>query len=438
MTITLETAERLIANYPNDAGDQGHHRERRHLPGPGQQPGRRELLLLQLRVAAEEHDQPLPGRATPTRAAATSWGVDLNRNYRVGVGLRRLLRRVDELHRRHVPGPGGAVRAGDARTRSGSSRTYRNIKFFMSVHSNGGQLFWQPGAYIADGRITTPRPPLGHESFYWQSADRILSQVRAHRQTVVTPENVGGSSDVLYSSAGNVREDMYFNYGIFAFGWEVGGSVYNPATGNFQGGSFQPPWVGNAGPRQRPQRDDGVHQRRHGDVPDRRATSAGTRPARRPRSRPAGTPVGLADRREVRHQRAGDRLLHDGRLARRRCSRRATSRPSSASRARRCGSRRPRRSSGSRSTPRATSSRRLRPGQPGDAGQLPHRHDQHRREPLRRRHGAGHAEPLARHRRRPSRRSSPGVGQDYRRRRRPTSSPPPATRRCPSRRARHT
>jgi hypothetical protein len=113
----------------------------------------------------------------------------------------------------------------------------------MSVHSNGGQLFWQPGAYIADGRITTPRPPLGHEAFYWQSANRILSQVRAQRQTVVTPENVGGSSDVLYSSAGNVREELYFNYGVFAFGWEVGGSVYNPATGTFQGGSFQPPWA---------------------------------------------------------------------------------------------------------------------------------------------------------------------------------------------------
>ncbi len=115
----------------------------------------------------------------------------------------------------------------------------------MSVHSNGGQLFWQPGAYKAEGRITTPRPPMGHEAFYWQSADRILSQVRAHRQTVVTPQNVGGSADVLYSSSGNVREDLYFNYGIYSFGWEVGGSVYNPATGNFQGGSFQPAWVGN-------------------------------------------------------------------------------------------------------------------------------------------------------------------------------------------------
>ena len=54
----------------------------------------------------------------------------------------------------------------------------------------------------------------------------------------------GGASDVLYSSAGNVREDLYNNYGIYAFGWEVGGSVYNPATGNWQGGSFQPPWEG--------------------------------------------------------------------------------------------------------------------------------------------------------------------------------------------------
>ena len=60
----------------------------------------------------------------------------------------------------------------------------------------------------------------------------------------MTPENVGGSSDVLYSSAGNVREDLYNNYGIYAFGWEVGGSVYNPETGEFQEGSFQPPWVG--------------------------------------------------------------------------------------------------------------------------------------------------------------------------------------------------
>jgi Chitobiase/beta-hexosaminidase C-terminal domain len=50
---------------------------------------------------------------------------------------------------------------------------------------------------------------------------------------------------VLYSSAGNVREDMYFNYGIFSFGWEVGGSVYDPNINDFRDGSFQPPWDGD-------------------------------------------------------------------------------------------------------------------------------------------------------------------------------------------------
>ncbi|SCF05396.1 Chitobiase/beta-hexosaminidase C-terminal domain-containing protein [Micromonospora viridifaciens] len=176
-------------------------------------------------------------------ARRNSWGVDLNRNYRVGSG-----------HDGYAGGSTSCVSdtfQGPEKLSEPESKNiiwlvekYRNIKFMMSVHSNGGQLFWQPGAYIANGRITTPRPPLGDEAFYWQAAGRILSQVKAYRQTVVTPENVGGSSDVLYSSAGNVREDLYHTYGIYAFGWEVGGSVYNPATGNWQGGSFQPPWVG--------------------------------------------------------------------------------------------------------------------------------------------------------------------------------------------------
>ena len=178
--------------------------------------------------------------ADPGRRNA--WGVDLNRNYRYASGFDGYDGASTSCISDTFQGP-SELSEPESKNAIWLVENYRNIKFMMSVHSNGGQLFWQPGAYIANGRIVTPRPPMGHEAFYWQSADRILSQVRAHRETVVTPENVGGSSDVLYSSAGNVREDMYFNYGIFAFGWEVGGSVYNPATGNFQGGSFQPPWV---------------------------------------------------------------------------------------------------------------------------------------------------------------------------------------------------
>jgi hypothetical protein len=182
--------------------------------------------------------------ASADPAQRNSWGVDLNRNYRVGSGHDGYAGGSTVCTSGTYQGP-EKLSEPESKNIIWLVEKYRNIKFMMSVHSNGGQLFWQPGAYIADGRITTPRPPLGDEAFYWQSAARILSQVKAHRETVVTPENVGGSSDVLYSSAGNVREDLYHTYGIYAYGWEVGGSVYNPATGNWQGGSFQPDWVGN-------------------------------------------------------------------------------------------------------------------------------------------------------------------------------------------------
>jgi len=173
-----------------------------------------------------------------------SWGVDLNRNYRVGSGFDGYDGASSTCTSGTYQGP-AELSEPESKNIIWLVEKHANIKFMMSVHSNGGQLFWQPGAYIADGRITTPRPPLGDEAFYWQSAGRILSQVKNYRETVVTPENVGGSSDVLYSSAGNVREDLYNTYGIYAFGWEVGGSVYNPATGNWQGGSFQPAWEGD-------------------------------------------------------------------------------------------------------------------------------------------------------------------------------------------------
>src|SRR5690606_25840210 len=61
--------------------------------------------------------------------------------------------------------------------------------------------------------------------------------------SVVQPRNVGGSADVLYSSAGNVREELYNNYGIYSFGWEIGGSQWDPDQDRWVGaGGFQPEW----------------------------------------------------------------------------------------------------------------------------------------------------------------------------------------------------
>jgi hypothetical protein len=241
-TITLETAERLVRNYRTDP-------ETRQIVNnvdifliPSNNPDGANYSFYNFALQRKNMTNHCPdAQADP--AQRNTWGVDLNRNYRVGSAFDGYSGGSFNCTSGTYQGP-AKLSEPESKNAIWLVERYPNIKFFMSVHSNGGQLFWQPGAYIAEGRVTTPRPPLRDEAYYWQAAGRILSHVRAHRQTVVTPENVGGSSDVLYSSAGNVREDLYNNYGIYAFGWEVGGSVYNPETGNFQEGSFQPPWVG--------------------------------------------------------------------------------------------------------------------------------------------------------------------------------------------------
>jgi Zinc carboxypeptidase/Chitobiase/beta-hexosaminidase C-terminal domain len=241
-TITLETAERLVRNYRTDPVTRRIVDDTDIFLIPSNNPDGSNFSFYNFASQRKSMTNHCPdAQADP--GLRNTWGVDLNRNYRVGSGFDGYSGASTDCTSGTYQGP-GKLSEPESKNAIWLVERYPNIKFFMSVHSNGGQLFWQPGAYIAEGRITTPRPPLRDEAYYWQSAERILSQVRAHRQTVVTPENVGGSSDVLYSSAGNVREDLYHNYGIYAFGWEVGGSVYNPETGEFQEGSFQPPWVG--------------------------------------------------------------------------------------------------------------------------------------------------------------------------------------------------
>ena len=241
MTITLETAERLLANYTNDPATQDIVENTDLFLVPVNNPDGANYSFFNFASQRRNMTNHCPdSNADPNRR--DRWGVDLNRNYRVGSGFDGYDGASTSCIEDTFQGP-AKLSEPESRNAIWLVENHRNIKFMMSVHSNGGQLFWQPGAYIAQGRITTPRPPMGHESFYWQSADRILSQVRAHRQTVVYPEDVGGSSDVLYSSAGNVREDMYHTYGIYAFGWEVGGQVYDPVRGIFVEGAFQPPWA---------------------------------------------------------------------------------------------------------------------------------------------------------------------------------------------------
>lgn len=172
---------------------------------------------------------------------ADSWGVDLNRGYSVATRQDGFAGASGTCTSSTYSGP-YELSEPEAQNVVGLVEDNPNIAFFMTIHSNGGQLFWQPGAYIADGRLTPTRPELRDETYYWTMAERILSHVKTYQDTVVRPDKVGGSSDVLYSSAGNVREELYVNYGVYAFGWEVGGAVWNPTTRTWSSGSFQPAW----------------------------------------------------------------------------------------------------------------------------------------------------------------------------------------------------
>ncbi|MFD6100400.1 M14 family metallopeptidase [Nocardiopsis flavescens] len=108
--------------------------------------------------------------------------------------------------------------------------THDNIGFSMNIHSSGDYFMWSPGAYIAQGRVPTPRPTAMQEAYFWQSSASILGAIKEHRGTVVTPARTGPIIDVLYSAAGNSGDHLWYENGIFAWNFELG-----------QAG-FQPPW----------------------------------------------------------------------------------------------------------------------------------------------------------------------------------------------------
>ncbi len=240
--VALEAAERLLANSTHDATTRKVLRNVDIFIVPSNNPDGSHYSFFDRSAQRRNMTNHCPRTGSADALARGTWGVDLNRNFRVGSGHDGYSGASTSCTSDTYQGP-EKLSEPEAKNVVWLADTYDNLKFFMTVHSNGGQLFWQPGSYIAQGRITTPRPPLRDESYYWTMAEDILSNVKGLRDSVVQPRNVGGSSDVLYSSAGNVREDLYNNYGIYAFGWEVGGDQWNPATRTFtSGGGFMPQW----------------------------------------------------------------------------------------------------------------------------------------------------------------------------------------------------
>lgn len=239
--VALESAERLLANSKKDALTKQILNNVDILIIPSNNPDGAHYSFFDRNAQRRSMTNHCgPDNGDPGRRH--NWGVDLNRNFSVGSVYDGYTGGSTSCTSDTYAGP-GKLSEPEAKNVVWLAENYSNLKFFMTVHSYGGQLFWQPGSYKADGRITTPRPPLRDEQYYWQMAEEILSAVKSQRDTVVQPGNVGGSSDVLYSSAGNVREELYNNFGIYSFGWEVGGSQWDPEQERWLApGGFQPTW----------------------------------------------------------------------------------------------------------------------------------------------------------------------------------------------------
>ncbi|MEV4765170.1 M14 family zinc carboxypeptidase [Micromonospora chokoriensis] len=171
----------------------------------------------------------------------TSWGVDINRNYTVGSYFDGYVGASANCLSGNYAGTAELSEA-ESRNVIALAQDHPNIRFAMNVHSYGGYFMWPPGAYRADGRVTLPRPSIDESTLFLDSARRIVGAIAQERGTVTWPSQTGPVADVLYSAAGNSADQLYYELGIFAWDFEVGNDRWNPATGQWEGVGFQPPF----------------------------------------------------------------------------------------------------------------------------------------------------------------------------------------------------
>lgn len=160
--------------------------------------------------------------------ARNFWGVDNNRNYTVGSLFDGYSGASTSCTSGTFAGPAELSEPESANIHWIPGE-YDNIKFAMNIHSSGNYFMWSPGAYQMPGRITLPRPSVGTEDYFFAASKDILTEIHEWRGLTVTPQRTGPIADVLYSAAGNSGDMLYYEYGLYAWNFEVGTS-------------FQPDW----------------------------------------------------------------------------------------------------------------------------------------------------------------------------------------------------
>jgi hypothetical protein len=238
--VTMEFAERLLANYATDQRTRELLEQVEVFVIPTVNPDGANYSFYDYNFQRRNLDNRCTGAARDPKNR-DRWGIDVNRNYAVG-----------SLFDGYFGASASCLSdtyAGSAELSEAESRNvialadaHPNIRFGMNVHSYGGYFMWPPGAYAVPGRITLPRPSIEESAMFQASAKRIVGAIAAGRGTVTWPSQTGPVADVLYSAAGNSADQLYYANGIFAWDFEIGNDLWNPASQRWEGVGFQPPF----------------------------------------------------------------------------------------------------------------------------------------------------------------------------------------------------
>jgi uncharacterized protein YbjQ (UPF0145 family) len=225
--VALETATRLVRNYGNDGATKQllNKIDVYFIPSVNPDGGHYSFFNFSSQ-RRNMTNHCADNNADPGRRNA--WGVDNNRNYDYGS--------IFDGYSGASSSCTSDVFSGPAELSEPESYNVTwlvdhnpNIKFSMNLHSSGNYFMWSPGSYTLPDRITLPRPTVGQEAFFWGASNRILTEIKRHRNLAVTPERTGPIADVLYSAAGNSGDRLWYVNHLFAWNFEVGTS-------------FQPGW----------------------------------------------------------------------------------------------------------------------------------------------------------------------------------------------------
>ncbi|MEU6721827.1 M14 family zinc carboxypeptidase [Nonomuraea sp. NPDC046802] len=238
--VTIEAAERLLRNYAHDKATRGLLERTDIFIVPTVNPDGANYSFYDFNSQRKNMTNHCPAQQSDP-ALRNTWGVDVNRNYAVGSLSDGYFGASANCQSGSYAGPSEHSEP-ESRNVIWLAQRFRNIRFAMNVHSYGGYFMWPPGAYKLDGRATLPRPTPKEEAYFLRSARTIEQAIAAERGTVIWPQQTGPVTDVLYSAAGNSADELWYDYGVYGWDFEVGADLWNPGTRTWEGVGFQPPF----------------------------------------------------------------------------------------------------------------------------------------------------------------------------------------------------